>query len=121
MSDGRAPRLWQKAPCGLSAARRAVRTGFARRAGRALAARPLRVLCFRPRGHRVMHVVLMVMHVVMWGMVVVVMMVVMHLVHFARGRGGRRSGFLSDGVTGEPDRESGGCENALDHGRTILR
>ena len=54
-------------------------------------------------------------------MVMVMMMVVMHLVHFARGRGGRRSGFLSDGVTGEADRESGGCENALDHGRTILR
>ena len=117
MSDGRAPRLWQKAPCGLSAARRAVRTGFARRAGRALAARPLRVLCFRRRGHLVMHVVMMVVMV----MVMVMMMVVMHLVHFARGRGGRRSGFLSDGVTGEADRESGGCENALDHGRTILR
>ena len=81
-----------------------------------LGARPLRVLCFRRRGHLVMHVVMMVVV-----MVVMMMMMVMHLVHFARGRGGRRSGFLSDGVTGEPDRESGGCENALDHGRTILR
>jgi hypothetical protein len=59
-----------------------------------------------------MHVVMMVMVVVM------VMMVVMHLVHFASGRGGHRSGFLRDGVAGEADRESGGREKALHHGRT---
>jgi hypothetical protein len=68
-----------------------------------------------------MHVVMMVMMVMVVMVVMMMVMVVMHLVHFACGRGGRRSGFLCDGVTGEADRESGGGEKALDHGRTILR
>ena len=47
--------------------------------------------------------------------VVVVMMVVM-MVHGSR----RRSGFLRDGVTGEAEREHGGCDKGLDHEKVFL-
>ena len=54
-------------------------------------------------------------------MMMVVMMMVMHLVHFAPGRGGSRSGFLRESVAQKADRESGGGKKSFHHGRTILR
>ena len=56
-----------------------------------------------------------VMVVVMVG-VMMVMMVVMMLRHGSGG--GRRSGFLRQGVSGEAERERGGCDKGLDHGRS---
>jgi hypothetical protein len=58
------------------------------------------------------------MHV-MVVMVVMVMVVMMHR-RGHRSRGGRRSGFLRDGVSGEADSESGRDDKALDHGKTFL-
>jgi hypothetical protein len=58
-----------------------------------------------------------VVHVVV--VVVVVMMVMM--VHGGSHRsGGRRSGFLRDGVAGEAEREHGGDGEGLDHGKIFL-
>ena len=60
-------------------------------------------------------------HVVVMMMVVVVMMVVMMMVHGGSHRsGGRRSGFLRDGVAGEAEREHGGDGEGLDHGKIFL-
>jgi hypothetical protein len=60
------------------------------------------------------------MHVVMVVMVVMVVVVMM----LRRGHGSRsgrgRSGFLRDGVTGEAERERGGCDKGLDHGKVFL-
>jgi hypothetical protein len=60
-------------------------------------------------------VVVMAVVVVMMVMVVVVMMMV--VMHWMFHRSGGRRGFLRDGVTGEADREAGGDEKALDHGK----
>jgi hypothetical protein len=60
-----------------------------------------------------MHVVMMVV------MVMVVMVVVNRRGHGSRSRRGR-SGFLRDGVTGEAERERGGCDNGFDHGKVFL-
>ncbi len=57
-------------------------------------------------------------HVVVMMVVVHVMMmvVVMHLVvHRLGGSGRGGGGFLSNGVTGKTDRQSGGRDKALDH------
>jgi uncharacterized membrane protein len=61
-----------------------------------------------------MHVMVMVMPMMMVVVVVVMM-------HFRRHRsGGRRSGFLRDGVAGEAERERGGGGKGLDHGKIFL-
>ena len=53
--------------------------------------------------------------------VVMMVMMVMMMVHFMRHRsGGRRSGFLRDGVAGEAEREHGGDGEGLDHGKIFL-
>ncbi len=58
-------------------------------------------------------------HVVV--MVVMVMVMMMMMMHFSRHRsGGRRSGFLRDGVAGEAEREHGGGGKGLDHGTIFL-
>ena len=57
-------------------------------------------------------------HVVVMMMVVMMIMMVMHLMH--RG-GGRRSRFLRDGIAGEAEREHGGSDKGLDHGKIFLR
>jgi hypothetical protein len=63
------------------------------------------------------------MHVMVMMMMVMVVMMVM-MVHGSRlghgSRGGRRSGFLRDGVSGEAERENGRGDKALDHGKTFL-
>jgi hypothetical protein len=60
-----------------------------------------------------------VVHVV--HVVVMVVMMVMMVVHFMRHRsGGRRSGFLRDGVAGEAERQHGGDGEGLDHGKIFL-
>jgi len=56
----------------------------------------------------------MVHVMVMMVVVHVMMMVVMHLVVHRLGGSGR-GGFLSNGVTGKTDRQSGGRDKALDH------
>ena len=58
-------------------------------------------------------VMMMVVMVMMRMMRMMMMVVVMMLGHGSRG--GRRSGFLRDGVTGEAEREHGGCGEGLDH------
>ena len=60
-----------------------------------------------------MHVMVMMMMMMM-----MVMMMMLRLGHGSRG--GRRSGFLRDGVSGEAERENGRGGKALDHGRTFL-
>ena len=57
-----------------------------------------------------MHVMMVVMMVM-----VMVMMVVVVLRRGHGGRGGRRGGFLRNGVTGEAERERGGRSKGLDH------
>jgi hypothetical protein len=63
------------------------------------------------------------MHVMMM-MVVVMMPMMMMVVHFGRrtgGRsGGRRSGFLCEGVTSQAERERGRGSEGLDHGKAFL-
>jgi hypothetical protein len=60
-------------------------------------------------------------HVMVMMMVVVVMMMMVVMHRLGHGsRGGRRSGFLRDGVSGEAERENGRGGKALDHGRTFL-
>ena len=54
-------------------------------------------------------------------MMVVVMVMMMHLARHRSGRSGwSRSGFLRDGVTGEAEREHGGCDKGLDHEKVFL-
>jgi hypothetical protein len=66
-----------------------------------------------------MVVVMVVINVMM---VMMVMLMVLHrrrrLAGGRRWGGGRR--FLRDGVTGEAERERGGRDKGLDHGRTFL-
>jgi hypothetical protein len=56
--------------------------------------------------------------VVMVMMNVVMMMVMMHRLGHG-SRGGSRSGFLRDGVSGEAKRENGRGRKGLDHGRSF--
>jgi hypothetical protein len=63
----------------------------------------------------VVHVMVVVMVMMMD---VVMMMVMMHRLGHG-SRGGRRSGFLRDGISGEPKRENGRGRKGLDHGRTF--
>jgi hypothetical protein len=58
------------------------------------------------------------MHVMMVMMVVVMMVMVMVVMH--RLGHGSRSGCLRDGVTGEAERERGGCDKGLDHLKVFL-
>ena len=58
-------------------------------------------------------------HVMIVVMVVIIMVMVMVVVMLRHGSwGGRRSGFLRQGVSGEAERERGGCDKGLDHGRS---
>lgn len=65
-----------------------------------------------------MHVVMMVMVMPMVMMPVVVVMMMLRLGHRSSRR---RSGFLRNGVTSEAERERGGCNKGLDHGKVFLR
>jgi len=54
-------------------------------------------------------------------MVVVMMVMVMMVTHLISHRsGGRRRGFLRNGVSGQADGESGGGDKTLDHGKAFL-
>jgi len=61
------------------------------------------------------------MHVMMVMMVMVMMMVMMVMMMLRRGHGGgRRSGFLREGVSGEAERERGRGGEGLDHWKAFL-
>jgi len=55
------------------------------------------------------------MHVVVVMMMVVMMVMVMH--RGSHWSGWRWRGFLRDGIAGEAERERGGSDKGLDHGR----
>ncbi len=55
-------------------------------------------------------------------MVVVMMVMMMMVMHGLSHRSGwRRSGFLRDGIAGEAEREHGGSDKGLYHGKIFLR